>query len=54
MLRDVARALFRRPAADPVGVPDVEIAGALAAQLDGAAQARLGRSLALLHVGAGG
>ena len=54
MLHDLARALFRRPAAVPAGAPDVEIAGALAAQLDSAAQARLGRSLALLHVAAGG
>ncbi len=55
MLQDLARALFRRPAAaDPAGAPDVEIAGALAAQLDSAAQARLGRSLAILHVAAGG
>ncbi len=54
MLREFARALRRRPAAESVGAPDVEIAGALAAQLDGAAQARLGRSLAILHVAAGG
>ena len=55
MLQDLARALFRRSAAaDPAGAPDVEIAGALAAQLDSAAQARLGRSLAILHVTAGG
>ncbi len=54
MLQDLARALFRRLAADPAGAPDVEIAGALAAQLDSVAQARLGRSLALLHVAAGG
>ncbi len=55
MMQDLARALFRRPAAaDPAGAPDLEIAGALAAQLDSAAQARLGRSLAILHVAAGG
>jgi Ni,Fe-hydrogenase III small subunit len=54
MLPDLARDLFRRPVADPVGAPDLEIAGALAAQLDSAAQARLGRSLAILHVSAGG
>ena len=54
MLRNVARRLFRHPAADPADAPDVEIAGALAAQLDSAAQARLGRSLAILHVAAGG
>ena len=54
MLRNVARRLFRHPAADPADAPDVEIAGVLAAQLDSAAQARLGRSLAILHVAAGG
>ncbi len=53
MLRDLARSLFRHPAADPVRSPDPEIAGVLAAQLDSAAQARLGRSLAVLHVAAG-
>lgn len=54
MLSDVARRLFRRPAADAAGSADMEIAGVLAAQLDSAAQARLGRSLAILHVTAGG
>lgn len=54
MLPDLARIVLRRPAADPADAPDMEIAGALAAQLDDAAQARLGRSLAILHVTAGG
>jgi Ni,Fe-hydrogenase III small subunit len=39
---------------DPVPPADAEAAGVLAARLDGAAQARLGRSLALLAVSAGG
>ncbi len=55
MLQALARALIRRPAAaDTTAAPDTEIAGALAAQLDSAAQARLGRSLAILHVAAAG
>ncbi len=49
-----ARSLFRRSAAEAVDRPDPEITGALAARLDSAAQARLGRSLAILHIGMGG
>lgn len=36
------------------GPPDLEVAGVLAARLDSVAQARLGRSLAVLQVGTGG
>ncbi len=54
MWRDIVRNLLRRPASDPAGPADAEIAGLLAARLDGAAQLRLGRSLAVLHASAGG
>ncbi len=46
--------LLRRPAADPAGVPDMQVASVLAARLDSAAQRRLGRSLAVLHASIGG
>lgn len=45
--------LRQRPAADPAGVPDMQVAGVLAARLDNAAQRRLGRSLAVLHASIG-
>ena len=48
------RTLLRRPAPNAAGQPDLEMAGTLAARLDSAAQRRLGRSLAVLHVAAGG
>ena len=54
MWRDIAGGLFRRPRPDPVDTPNPDVAGTLAAQLDSAAQVRLGRSLAVLHIGAGG
>ena len=38
---------------DPLPIPDAALAGQLAAKLDAAAQARLGRSLALFHVSGG-
>lgn len=50
-IRDELSALLRRRAPHRV-LADAEAAGALAARLDGAAQARLGRSLALFHAGA--
>lgn len=53
-LRGLVPGSLRRPAADPAGVPDMQVAGILAARLDSAAQRRLGRSLAVLHVGIGG
>ena len=40
-------------AADPVGPADPQTVASLAARLDAAAQARLGRSLAIRHVNAG-
>ena len=55
MLQDLARALFRRPvAADPAGAPAGGIARARPGPVGTPAQARLGRSLAILHVAAGG
>ncbi len=54
MWHDTARGLFRRRVADPASRPDSDAAGTLAARLDSAAQARLGHSLAVLHVNAGG
>lgn len=54
MWRDIAHGLLRRPRPGRAGPPNTEVAGRLAARLDGAAQARLGRSVALLHVAAGG
>lgn len=54
MWRNALRGLFRRTVPDPASAPDAGIAGTIAARLDSAGQARLGRSLAVLHVGAGG
>jgi len=51
MWRNIARGLFDRPAAAP---PDKALAGLLAARLDSAVQARLGRSLAVFRMNAGG
>ena len=47
-------AALRRRSLAPAALPDAEIAGMLAARLDGAAQARLGRSLAIFEACAGG
>ena len=44
----------RMPAAEPPGPADAELAGVLAARLDAASQARLGRSLGVFHVSGGG
>ena len=46
--------LRHAPATRPEAPPSAETATALAARLDAAAQRRLGRSLAIRHVGAGG
>ena len=54
MWRSIPRRLLRRPASDTPSAPDAEIAGLLAARLDGLAQRRLGRSLTVLHASAGG
>ena len=54
MWRDIARGLRRRSVSEPAGRPDAEVAALLAARLDGAVQRRLGRSLAVLPVSAGG
>jgi len=43
-----------RDAPPPDAPPDAALAGQLAAKLDALSQARLGRSLALFHVGGGG
>jgi len=57
MWRSLARSLsFRHPGAglpDAAGPPDADVAALLAARLVSAAQARLGRSLAVFQVGAG-
>ena len=45
--------LGRAVAPDPVGPADPQTVASLAARLDAAAQARLGRSLAIRHVNAG-
>lgn len=45
--------LVHGPMAEPVGPVDADTVASLAARLDAAAQARLGRSLALRHVNAG-
>lgn len=44
----------RLRAAEPPGLADAELAGSLAAELDAAARARLGRSLGVFAVSAGG
>ena len=49
----LARALVSRPLTDPPPPVSDEIAVALRQRLDAAAQARLGRSLAIRHVDAG-
>jgi Ni,Fe-hydrogenase III small subunit len=58
MWRDLIAGRLRRSttfgAPDTASPPDLEVASVLTARLDGAAQARLGRSLALLQVGTGG
>ena len=56
MIKRFGRLLTLRPAgsrAGPGGAPDAETIASLAARLDAAAQARLGRSLALRHVNTG-
>ena len=47
------RSIFRRHDGVRTGAPDAETVAALSARLDAAAQRRLGRSLALLHVNTG-
>ncbi len=54
MWRDIARNLLRRPAAKAAGPPDAGIAALLAARLKDTAHLKLGRSLAILQVSAGG
>ena len=54
MIGRALRTLLTPPAAVPLPQPAGETVAALTARLDAAAQARLGRSLALLHVPAGG
>ncbi|WP_135468025.1 NADH-quinone oxidoreductase subunit B family protein [Crenalkalicoccus roseus] len=49
----LARALFSKPLTDPAPPVPEEVAQALAARLDAAAQRRLGRSLAIRQVDAG-
>jgi Ni,Fe-hydrogenase III small subunit len=51
--RLIARALRRGPASEAVAVPGPATVRELAARLDAAAQARLGRSLSIRHVDAG-
>ncbi len=51
--RDIARSLLQGPAAEPAPGAAPETVQALAARLDAAARARLGRSLALRHVDTG-
>jgi Ni,Fe-hydrogenase III small subunit len=53
MWRRVARTLFAGPVAGAPSAVDDNTAGSLGGRLEGAMQARLGRSLALLHVDAG-
>ena len=52
--RELTRALRRGPASEPAAPAPDSIVSALTARLDAAAQRRLGRSLALRHVGGGG
>jgi len=52
-LRHRLRALGRASLAEPVGAVDPHTVASLASRLDAAAQARLGRSLAIRHVNAG-
>lgn len=51
--RRIAQVLSREAGKEPVPATDSAVAGELAAQLDATARARLGRSLALRHVGGG-
>ena len=52
-LRPLLRALGHGIPAEPAGAVDPHTVASLAARLDAAAQARLGRSLAIRHVNAG-
>ena len=52
--RTVFRSALHRPAAEPVGAADADMTTMLAERLAAAAQARLGRSLAIRMVAAGG
>jgi Ni,Fe-hydrogenase III small subunit len=54
MIGRMVRGLFIAPAADPPPAPARETVAALLERLAAASQARLGRSLALLHVPTGG
>ncbi len=51
--RRIARTLGEGPAAEPPATVDSQTAASLASRLEAAAQVRLGRSLAILHVDAG-
>ncbi|HUZ65449.1 MAG TPA: NADH-quinone oxidoreductase subunit NuoB [Acetobacteraceae bacterium] len=51
--RRFARSLRHGPATEPAQPPAPELVAALAARLDAAAQARLGRSLSIRHVDGG-
>jgi Ni,Fe-hydrogenase III small subunit len=51
--RLIARSLRHGPASEALAPPGPAMVGELAARLDAAAQARLGRSLAIRHVDAG-
>jgi Ni,Fe-hydrogenase III small subunit len=50
----LVRTLLRPPAAGPAPEPHPETVAALSGRVEAAAQARLGRSLAVLHLQAGG
>ncbi|MBS0559494.1 MAG: NADH-quinone oxidoreductase subunit NuoB [Proteobacteria bacterium] len=52
-LRHIARAVLRGPVSEKLAAPAPATVGELAARLDAASQARLGRSLAIRHVDAG-
>ncbi|PHK95987.1 hydrogenase [Pseudoroseomonas rhizosphaerae] len=52
LLPRLARTLFRRPLTDPAPATYPEIVAALVERLDAMARGRLGRSLAIRHVGA--
>jgi hypothetical protein len=51
--RRLARSILENPPADAPMAVDVQTAASLAGRLEAAAQARLGRSLAILHVDSG-
>jgi Ni,Fe-hydrogenase III small subunit len=51
--RRLARSILENPPAEPPMAVDAQTAASLAGRLEAAAQARLGRSLAILHVDSG-